>query len=68
MEGERSVGRGPGWRAWVISILVAIVLSVAATLLLGGDFPFGVDGRGTGGCGFSVARGPGAPDGGRGGK
>ena len=29
--------RGPGWRAWLLSILVAIALSVTATLLLGGS-------------------------------
>ncbi len=28
--------RGPTWRGWVLSILVAIILSVTATLLLGG--------------------------------
>ena len=32
--------RGPGWRGWVLSILVAIVLSVTATLLLGGSVSF----------------------------
>jgi len=29
--------RGPGWKAWVLSILVAVILSVTATLLLGGS-------------------------------
>ncbi len=29
---------GPTWRAWFLSILAAIVLSAAATLLLGGSF------------------------------
>ncbi len=29
---------GPGWRAWLLSIVAAIVLSVAATLILGGSF------------------------------
>lgn len=29
---------GPGWRAWILSILAAVILSVAATLLLGGSF------------------------------
>ena len=29
---------GPTWRAWILSIVAAIVLSVAATLLLGGSF------------------------------
>jgi hypothetical protein len=28
--------RGPGWKGWVLSILVAVILSVTATLLLGG--------------------------------
>jgi hypothetical protein len=32
--------RGPTWRGWVISILVAIVLSVTATLLLGSSGAF----------------------------
>jgi hypothetical protein len=32
--------RGPTWRGWVLSILVAIVLSVTATLLLGGSGAF----------------------------
>jgi len=32
--------RGPTWRGWVLSILVAIVLSVTATLLLGGAEAF----------------------------
>jgi len=29
--------RGPTWRGWFLSILVAILLSVTATLLLGGS-------------------------------
>jgi hypothetical protein len=41
---------GPTWRAWVISILVAIVLSVTVTLLLGGSFRF-TGGVGSDGCG-----------------
>jgi len=41
---------GPTWRAWVISILVAIVLSVTATLFLGGSFLF-MGGAVSGGCG-----------------
>jgi len=32
--------RGPTWRGWVLSILVAIILSVTATLLLGGSAAF----------------------------
>jgi len=31
----------PSWRAWVISIIVAVILSVTATLLLGGPFRLG---------------------------
>jgi hypothetical protein len=47
---------GPGWRAWVLSILVAIALSVTATLLLGGSVAFrperaGVPGAAGSGCG-----------------
>jgi len=48
--------RGPTWRGWVLSILVAIILSVTATLLLGGSGAFrsdravaaGASGSGTG--------------------
>ena len=47
--------RGPSWRGWVLSILVAILLSVTATLLLGGSSAFrsdsaaaGAGGRGSG--------------------
>jgi len=29
--------RGPSWQGWVLSILVAVILSVMATLLLGGS-------------------------------
>lgn len=35
--------RGPTWRGWVLSILVAIALSVTATLLLGGSGSFRPD-------------------------
>jgi hypothetical protein len=35
--------RGPTWRGWVLSILVAIALSVTATLLLGGSGAFRSD-------------------------
>jgi len=35
--------RGPTWRGWVLSILVAILLSVTATLLLGGSGAFRSD-------------------------
>jgi hypothetical protein len=48
--------RGPTWRGWVLSILVAILLSVTATLLLGGYVAFRSDsaigaGMGSGGSG-----------------
>ena len=39
-EPTAEVQRGPTWRGWVFSILVAVVLSVAATLLLGGSVSF----------------------------
>jgi hypothetical protein len=50
--------RGPTWRGWVLSILVAILLSVTATLLLGGSGSFrpdravaaGAAGAGSGCC------------------
>lgn len=32
--------RGPGWRGWALSIIVAVALSVMATLLLGGGVSF----------------------------
>jgi len=35
--------RGPTWRGWVLSILAAILLSVTATLLLGGSGAFRTD-------------------------
>lgn len=35
--------RGPTWRGWVLSILAAIILSVTATLLLGGSSAFRSD-------------------------
>jgi hypothetical protein len=35
--------RGPTWRGWVLSILVAVLLSVTATLLLGGSGAFRSD-------------------------
>lgn len=49
--------RGPGWKGWVLSILAAIILSVTATLLLGGSDAFRSDcaaagaGRGESGAG-----------------
>ena len=50
MDREDPMEKGPTWRAWVVSIIVAIVLSVTATLLLGGSFR--LPGAGvSGGCG-----------------
>jgi len=43
-EGERSTPAGrpsPGWRGLAIAVVVAVVLSVSATLLLGGSFRAG---------------------------
>lgn len=34
---KAGVRRGPSWRGWLISVLVAIILSVSTTLLLGGS-------------------------------
>ena len=34
---------GPTWRGWVLSILAAVILSVTATLLLGGSGAFRSD-------------------------
>ena len=50
---HRPDGRsGPTWRAWVLSIVAAIVLSVVATLLLGGSFRLpGASNAAAGGCG-----------------
>lgn len=50
--------RGPTWRGWVLSILVAIALSVTATLLLGGYEAFRSDGAaaGAGGRGSEAGR------------
>ena len=31
---------GPTWRGWVLSIIVAVILSVTATLILGGSGSF----------------------------
>ena len=50
--------RGPSWRAWVLSILVAVALSVTATLLLGGSVAFrpeqaAASGAAGSGCGGS---------------
>ncbi|HEX8042390.1 hypothetical protein [Candidatus Deferrimicrobium sp.] len=46
--------RGPTWRGWVLSVLVAVILSVTATLLLGGSGAFRSDravAAGVGRCG-----------------
>ena len=52
---------GPTWRAWVISIVAAVVLSAAATLLLGGSFRLpGGSNAAAGGCG-SASGGPCCP-------
>jgi len=48
--------RGPSWRGWVLSILVAVILSVTATLLLGGSSAFRSDDAAAG----AVGRGSGA--------
>lgn len=51
--------RGPTWRAWALSILVAVLLSVTATLLLGGSGAFRSHrpeaGAGGGNCPHSTA-------------
>jgi hypothetical protein len=52
--------RGPTWRGWFLSILVAILLSVTATLLLGGYEAFRSDraiGAGAGHSGSWAGRG-----------
>lgn len=51
--------RGPTWRGWVLSILVAVLLSVTATLLLGGYEAFRSDrpASGAGDCGFGARSG-----------
>lgn len=50
--------RGPSWRGWALSILVAVILSVTATLLLGGSSAFRSDGAtaGAGGRGSGAGR------------
>ncbi len=42
--------RGPTWRGWVLSVLVAVLLSVTATLLLGGYGFFRSDRAGVSGA------------------
>jgi len=51
--------RGPTWRGWVLSIIVAIALSVTATLLLGGSVAFRSDRVAASGA-ASGGSGPGA--------
>lgn len=47
---ERKEDNGPSWRALIVSVLAAVVLSIGATLLLGGMG--GLTGRGASGpCG-----------------
>lgn len=53
--------RTPTWRGWVLSILAAILLSVTATLLLGGSFagrpePPDASGAAGSGCGHSCCQ------------
>jgi hypothetical protein len=52
--------RGPTWRGWIISILAAIILSVTATLLLGGSGAFRSDRAtaGSGDCGSGAGGNP----------
>ena len=56
--GVAEARRGPSWRGWVLSILAAILLSVTATLLLGGSSAFRSDGAaaGAGGRGSGAGR------------
>lgn len=53
--GERP---GPTWRAWLLSIVAAVVLSVAATLLFGGSFRLPAASKAAAGC---AAGGPCCP-------
>jgi len=48
--------RGPTWRGWVLSILAAVILSVTATLLLGGSSAFRSDRAAAAGPGGSGSR------------
>ena len=57
-------GSAPSWRGWVISIVAAVVLSVAATLLLGGTFRLPGRAVAGAGCGDPCCP-PGAPPAGR---
>ena len=53
--------RGPGWRGWALSILVAVILSVTATLLLGGSVAFRPEREGASGAAGSGCGGPCCP-------
>ncbi len=60
--------RGPTWRAWLLSIVAAVILSAAATLLLGGSFHLpGGSTAAAGGCGAGSG-GPCCPPRGEGGR
>lgn len=53
--------RGPGWNGWILSILVAIALSVIAMLLLGGAGSFRPDrAAAKGAAGSGCGSGPGS--------
>jgi len=62
-EGRLDIGRpdrdgehppGPTWRGLVIAVVAAVMLSVGATLLLGGSYGFTRQGA-TSGCGAGAA-------------
>ena len=59
---------GTCWRAWAVSIFVAVDLSVAATLLLGGSFSPGAGDSESGVGGKRPACCPGSAGAGRGGR
>ncbi len=52
-DARRPGGRSePSWRAWVLSIIAAVVLSIAATLIFGGSIrPPGASNAAAGRCG-----------------
>ena len=53
-EREEEHRPGPTWRGLVIAVIAAIVLSVGATLLLGGTYRFSRQGAASG-CGAGAA-------------
>ncbi len=53
-EREEEPRIGPTWRGLLIAVIAAVVLSVGATLLLGGTFGFTRQGAATG-CGAGAA-------------